>query len=84
MNIIVNGGTSGIGKEIVLFLSQDINNKIIATGRDEEAMKVISAASPNIHTVKIDLALPGELSETFMGKIQRHFTDVDVLIIYER
>jgi NAD(P)-dependent dehydrogenase (short-subunit alcohol dehydrogenase family) len=80
MNIIVNGGTSGIGKEVVLFLSQDINNKIIASGRDEEAMKVISSVSPNIHAVKADLSLAGELSQTFPGKIRRHFTDVDVLI----
>ena len=28
MNIIVNGGTKGIGREIVDYMAQDINNQI--------------------------------------------------------
>ena len=42
MNIIVNGGSRGIGKEVALFLSQDINNQIIVTGRNEMALKSLS------------------------------------------
>jgi 3-oxoacyl-[acyl-carrier protein] reductase len=80
MNIIVNGGTRGIGKEVVLFLSQDINNQIIVTGRDEKALKALSAASSNIHSVKTDLSLPEELPGTFRDKILVYFKSVDVLI----
>jgi len=40
MNIIVNGGTRGIGKEIVNILAQDISNQIFITGRNEKVLKV--------------------------------------------
>jgi NAD(P)-dependent dehydrogenase (short-subunit alcohol dehydrogenase family) len=80
MNIIVNGGSRGIGKEVALFLAQDINNQIIAIGRDENALKTISASSSNIHVVETDLAVPDELSDTFRDKILRYFRKVDVLI----
>jgi NAD(P)-dependent dehydrogenase (short-subunit alcohol dehydrogenase family) len=80
MNIIVNGGTRGIGKEVVLFLSQDTNNQIIAIGRDEQALKALSASTSNIHAVKTDLSLPDELSGTLRDKILRYFKTVDVLI----
>jgi NAD(P)-dependent dehydrogenase (short-subunit alcohol dehydrogenase family) len=33
MNIIVNGGSKGIGKEIALFLAKDADNKIIINSR---------------------------------------------------
>ena len=44
MNIIVNGGSRGIGKEVVLYLSHDINNQIIVTGRNAIALKSLSAS----------------------------------------
>ena len=42
MNIIVNGGTRGIGKEIVVYLAQDNNNQILVTGRNIKALKSLS------------------------------------------
>jgi len=39
MNIIVNGGTRGIGREVVDNLSQDTNNQIFVTGRNEDILK---------------------------------------------
>ncbi len=80
MNIIVNGGSRGIGKEVVLLLSQDINNQIIVTGRNINALKAVSAFSSNIHAVEADLSIPDELSGTYREKITRHFESVDVLI----
>jgi 3-oxoacyl-[acyl-carrier protein] reductase len=80
MNIIVNGGSRGIGKEVVLNLSQDINNQLIVTGRNIKALDSLSTVSSNIHVVEADLANPEELSATFMNKIVRHFNRVDVLI----
>jgi 3-oxoacyl-[acyl-carrier protein] reductase len=80
MNIVVNGGSRGIGKEVVLFLSQDITNQIIVTGRNEKALKVLSASATNIHPVETDLSVPDELSESFINKILRHFSSVDLLI----
>ena len=80
MNIIVNGGSRGIGKEVVLFLSQDVSNQIIVTGRNEMALKSLSASSSNIHAVRSDLSIPQDLEGTFPDKILRHFKRVDVLI----
>jgi NAD(P)-dependent dehydrogenase (short-subunit alcohol dehydrogenase family) len=80
MNIIVNGGSRGIGKEVVLFLSQNTNNQIIVTGRNENALKILSASSSNIHGVRIDLSDPDELAGKFRDKIIRYFQSVDVLI----
>jgi len=80
MNIIVNGGSRGIGKEVVLFLSKDPGNHIIVTGRNENALKALSESSPNIHAVKADLSLAEELESTFPGKIMTHFEKVDILI----
>ena len=80
MNIIVNGGSRGIGKEVVLFLSQDTNNQIIVTGRNKLALKSLSAFSPNIHPVTSDISIHDDLESTFTEKIVRHFNRVDVLI----
>jgi NAD(P)-dependent dehydrogenase (short-subunit alcohol dehydrogenase family) len=80
MNIIVNGGSRGIGKEVVLFLSQDINNQIIVTGRNQKDLIALSAFSTNIHGLQADLSVPVELSGTFRSKILNHFSRVDILI----
>ena len=80
MNIIVNGGSRGIGKEVVLFLSQDINNQIIVTGRNKRDLMALSAFSANIFAVQADLSDPDELSGTFRSKILSHFSSVDILI----
>ena len=44
MNIIVNGGTRGIGRETVINLAQNINNQIIVTGRKKQSLSELSAA----------------------------------------
>jgi NAD(P)-dependent dehydrogenase (short-subunit alcohol dehydrogenase family) len=80
MNIIVNGGTRGIGKEVVLYLAQDINNQIIVTGRNEIALNRLSASWANVHPVSVDLSVLDKQSGTFKEKIQSHFKRVDVLI----
>jgi len=80
MNIIVNGASRGIGKEVAVFLSQDANNQIIVTGRDEKALNSLSAGTMNIHALAADIANPDELNETFRNKILLHFKTVDVLI----
>lgn len=80
MNILVNGGSRGIGKEVVLFLSQDINNQIIVTGRNEKDLKALSAFSSNIHALQADLSDPDEFSGTFRSKVLSHFSRIDILI----
>jgi 3-oxoacyl-[acyl-carrier protein] reductase len=80
MNIIINGGSRGIGKEVALHLSQDRGNQIIVTGRDAAALKSITEAASNIHGVTTDLADQAELIGTYEKKILQHFNRVDVLL----
>jgi 3-oxoacyl-[acyl-carrier protein] reductase len=80
MNIIINGGSRGIGKETALFLAQDINNQIIVTGRNISGMNSISAAFPNIHCLRTDLSVQEEISGTFREKVRQQFTKIDVVI----
>lgn len=80
MNIIINGGSRGIGKEVALFLAKDNDNEVIVTGRNVKALRVLSDSSPNIHAVVADLSLTDELESTFRDKILTRFKKVDILI----
>ncbi len=80
MNIIVNGGTRGIGREVVLKLSQDSANKIIVTGRNEKLLKSLTSVSVNIHAVQMDLASPVKNYNSLLNSIKKHFTSIDTLV----
>ncbi|MCX6320866.1 MAG: SDR family NAD(P)-dependent oxidoreductase [Bacteroidia bacterium] len=80
MNIIVNGGTRGIGKEVVLYLAQDNRNQILVTGRDEKALKSLSTRFKNVHTLPLDLSVFDTQFESFRGAVYSHFKKVDILI----
>jgi short-subunit dehydrogenase len=80
MNIIVNGGTRGIGKEVVLNLAQDTYNQILVTGRNEKALKSLSTYSENIHTVHLDLSIFDTQIESFREIVYSHFKEVNILI----
>jgi NAD(P)-dependent dehydrogenase (short-subunit alcohol dehydrogenase family) len=80
MNIIVNGGTRGIGKEVVAFLALDKSNKILVTGRNGEALESLSKHFVNISTFQLDLSAFDLQSESFREFIYNHFQHVDILI----
>lgn len=80
MNIIINGGTRGIGKEVVFCLAKDVNNKIIVTGRSENALKNLSDKFKNVRTLALDLSIFDEQSTTFMDMVSLNFMKVDILI----
>jgi short-subunit dehydrogenase len=82
MNIIVNGGTKGIGKEIVLLLAKEKSNHILATGRNTTSLKQLasSAEHGNISTCPIDLALFDSMKKSFIKVINRRFKHIDILI----
>jgi NAD(P)-dependent dehydrogenase (short-subunit alcohol dehydrogenase family) len=80
MNIIVNGGTRGIGRELVIKLSHDSANQIIVTGRNEKSLKSFSSVSENIHAVQMDIALPVKDYNSLINSINKHFTSIDTLI----
>jgi len=80
MNIIINGGTRGIGKEIVIYLAGNELNKILVTGRDEKALKFLSDRYINVHSLAIDLSVFEIQSEMFINSVLSHFKQVDILI----
>ena len=80
MNIIINGGTRGIGREIVVYLAGNNLNNIIVTGRDEKSLKSLSDRYMNVHALAIDLSVFETQSEMFINAVLRHFKHVDILI----
>lgn len=80
MNIIVNGGTRGIGKEIVIYLAQDINNHLLVTGRNKNALDSLSSRFSNVSSLPIDLSVFDNYSELFRMAVYNQFKKVDILI----
>lgn len=81
MNIVVIGGTRGIGKEVVLNLSQDLKNKILVAGRNESALRHLSAGKSNIFTIAMDISVYDKRKDDFIDKIRCTFDKVEILII---
>jgi NAD(P)-dependent dehydrogenase (short-subunit alcohol dehydrogenase family) len=80
MNIVVIGGTRGIGKEIVLNLASDVKNKILVAGRNESSLRSLSSKYKNIHSVSLDLSIFDEVKGKFTKAIKEHFETVNILI----
>jgi NAD(P)-dependent dehydrogenase (short-subunit alcohol dehydrogenase family) len=79
-NIIVNGGTRGIGKEVVIYLAQDINNQILVTGRNKKALKSLSIRYKNVKSFFLDMSLFDSQDEKFRETVSDHFGKVDIII----
>lgn len=80
MNIIVNGGTRGIGKEVVLYLAKENSNQILVTGRNEKALKSLTDRSENVRMLHIDLSVFDTHAETFRDTVFNYLKRVDILI----
>jgi NAD(P)-dependent dehydrogenase (short-subunit alcohol dehydrogenase family) len=80
MNIIINGGTRGIGKELVLLLARDNSNRILVTGRNEESLRELSEGTENVKPFILDLTTLKDDIKPFSDFISIHFKRVDLLI----
>jgi short-subunit dehydrogenase len=82
MNIIINGGSRGIGREVVLQLATDKDNQILATGRNEEKLRELMLESPgkNISFLTIDMTDLDNKFESTKNQIYNRFSKVDILI----
>lgn len=82
MNIIVNGGTRGIGKEIALILAADKSNRLLVTGRTEKALEKLSgeAKNKNIFTFRLDLSRFDTQQRSFHKTVSSAMKNVDILI----
>jgi len=80
MNIIVNGGTRGIGRETVINLAQNINNQIIVTGRKKQSLSELSAAYKNVITYPLDISTIETEGRKFNEFVALHLKTVDTLL----
>lgn len=80
MNIIVSGGTRGIGRETVINLAQNLNNKIIATGRNKQSLTELSATYKNVITYPLDISLIEKEGRKFTELVAGHFKTTDILL----
>ena len=58
MNIIVNGGTRGIGKETALFLAKKKENTVLVTGRNKDGLNKLNLirVQGRIITCQLDIS----------------------------
>jgi short-subunit dehydrogenase len=82
MNIIINGGSRGIGKEVVLTLAKDKNNQILVTGRNEVLLSELqqNCQNENVSYLTMDISLFEYEAESVKDQIYSRFSRVDILI----
>jgi NAD(P)-dependent dehydrogenase (short-subunit alcohol dehydrogenase family) len=82
MNIIINGGSQGIGKEVVLNLAGDKDNQILVTGRNELKLKELLKKCPNenVSFLVMDISLFENEAEAIKDQVYNRFSRVDILI----
>ncbi len=76
--ILITGGTSGIGLELVKQLSV-FNNTIIVTGRDQAKLDKAKKQFPKIHTLQSDVGDPAAISALF-DKVTKEFPNLNILV----
>jgi short-subunit dehydrogenase len=80
MNIIINGGSKGIGREVVINLSSDKDNQILVTGRDEGRLKELQLECLNENVIsEVDISELDKIIETVKDEIFNCFSKVDIL-----
>jgi len=82
MNIIVNGGSRGIGREVVLQLAGDKDNQILVTGRNEARLKELQleCLNENVSYLKMDISELNKEIKAASDQIYNRFSRVDILI----
>jgi NAD(P)-dependent dehydrogenase (short-subunit alcohol dehydrogenase family) len=82
MNIIVNGGSKGIGREIVLQLAEGKNNQILVTSRNEARLKELQmeCLNENVSYLRMDISELNNGIEAVRDQIYNRFSRVDILI----
>jgi NAD(P)-dependent dehydrogenase (short-subunit alcohol dehydrogenase family) len=82
MNIIITGGSRGIGKETAILMAQDKDNQLLVTGRDEKALKTIATgcSHQNLSYLRMDLSTIEKDVKAARENIFNRFSKVDILI----
>lgn len=82
MNIIITGGSKGIGLETARVLAENKENRIIITGRSRKLLDGIVSSFPNgnLTSIEVDLASSDSLNNYLLSIIKQHFNTIDILI----
>jgi len=58
MNIVIIGGTRGIGKEIAILMPDSADNKVVVAGRNRNSLNELAGTSKfgNIYPAWVDLS----------------------------
>ncbi|MCU7844876.1 MAG: SDR family NAD(P)-dependent oxidoreductase [Candidatus Thiodiazotropha sp. (ex Monitilora ramsayi)] len=75
--IVISGGTSGIGRELVAQLYRD--NRLIVVARNEEKLGRLTSELPGITVLQADLAVSSDV-EAVADAIIKRFGSIDLLI----
>lgn len=62
--VLITGGTSGIGLELVKQLTEE-GTTIIVTGRNSEALDKTKNQFPNVHTFQSDVSNPKDINDLY-------------------
>lgn len=76
--ILITGGTSGIGLELVKQLGEK-GATIIVTGRKMEALEQTKKRFPKVHTFQSDVSDPGEIRKLYQNVVGQ-FPELNILI----
>jgi len=76
--VLITGGTSGIGLELVKQLTEQ-GATIIVTGRKAQALSDTKKRFPNVHTFQSDVRDPEQIRQLYK-EVTRQFPDLNILV----
>ncbi|MBL7719102.1 MAG: SDR family NAD(P)-dependent oxidoreductase [Flavipsychrobacter sp.] len=76
--VLITGGTSGIGLELVKQLTA-LGAKVIVTGRNLQALEETRRLFPGVHIFQSDVSKPGDIEQLY-HEVTRQFPNLNILI----
>jgi len=82
MNIVIIGGTRGIGKEIAILMSDSADNKVVVAGRNRNSLNELAGTSKfgNIYPAWVDLSDFDTYMIQFRDEVLGYIKVIDILI----
>jgi uncharacterized oxidoreductase len=77
-SILITGGTSGIGLELVKQLTEQGAN-IIVTGRNSESLNATKKQFPKVHTFQSDVSKQQDIEQLYQ-EVTTQFPDLNIII----